>query len=130
MGCSPDPSGYEFEPLGRLDYVELGFKPISRDRTTWRSAGIRGACCPFVAQQITPDHRILEWPRLVGKSPIPQPGNFDAELDRPKVDMHEGHRRKAVDPGHRRGRRRKRLERIAIWRGEQPGEVVSESAQP
>jgi 5-methylcytosine-specific restriction endonuclease McrA len=41
--------------------------------------------------------------------------------------MHKGHRRrKAVDPHHRRGRRRKRLGRIAIERGQQPGEVVSE----
>jgi hypothetical protein len=30
------------------------------------------------------------------KEPDPQPSNFDAELGRPRVDMHEGHRRKAV----------------------------------
>src|SRR5207237_4673807 len=41
------PSGYEIDQLDRLDYVELGFKPNSRDRTTWRSAGICGACCPM-----------------------------------------------------------------------------------
>lgn len=35
------------EPAGRLDYVELGFKRNSQDRTTWRSAGIRGAPCPI-----------------------------------------------------------------------------------
>jgi hypothetical protein len=39
-------SDYEPEPLDRLDYVELGFKPSSRDRTTWRSAGICEASCP------------------------------------------------------------------------------------
>ena len=32
---------------GRLDYVELGFKRNSVDRTTWRSDGICGACCPI-----------------------------------------------------------------------------------
>lgn len=40
-------SDYEIDPLDRLGYVELGFKPISGDRTTWRSAGIRGASCPI-----------------------------------------------------------------------------------
>ena len=40
-------SAYELDPLDRLDYVGLGFKPISGDRTTWRSAGICVACCPI-----------------------------------------------------------------------------------
>jgi hypothetical protein len=44
---NPRPSGYELEPLDRLDYVELGFKRNSPDRTTWRSAGICRACCPI-----------------------------------------------------------------------------------
>jgi hypothetical protein len=44
---NPRPSGYELDPGGRLDDVELGFKRFPRDRTTWRSAGICGACCPI-----------------------------------------------------------------------------------
>jgi hypothetical protein len=43
----------------------------------------------------------------------PQPGDFDAELDRAQIEIHEG------DDA-------KRLERIANERGQQPGEVVSE----
>lgn len=35
--------GYESGPLDRLDYVERGSKLFSRDRATWRSAGICGA---------------------------------------------------------------------------------------
>src|SRR5262245_16887031 len=44
---NPRPSGYEPDSLSRLDYVELGFKRFSRDRATWRSAGICGASCPI-----------------------------------------------------------------------------------
>jgi len=39
-------SAYEIDPLDRLDYVELGFKPNLCDRATWRWAGICGARCP------------------------------------------------------------------------------------
>ncbi len=49
--------GAEIEAVDRLDYVELGFKRNWRDRATWRSAGICGACCPFLAPKVTADHR-------------------------------------------------------------------------
>jgi hypothetical protein len=61
------------------------------------------------------------------KEPDPRPGDFDAELDRAQIDMHEG------NPDARlsilvsvEGDDAKRLERIASERGQQPGEVVSE----
>jgi hypothetical protein len=47
LGFLPRRSAYELDPMDRLDYVELGFKRNSRDRTTWRSAGICGAPCPI-----------------------------------------------------------------------------------
>jgi hypothetical protein len=61
------------------------------------------------------------------KDPDPQPGDFDAELDRAQIEMHEG------NPDAKlsilvsvEGDDAKRLERIANERGQQPGEVVSE----
>jgi hypothetical protein len=61
--------------------------------------------------------------------PDPQPGDFDAQLDRARpgqIEMHEG------IPGAKlsilvsvEGDDVKRLERIASERGQQPGEVVS-----
>jgi hypothetical protein len=60
----------------------------------------------------------------------PQPGDFDAELDRVRpdqIEIHEG------NPGAKlsilvsvEGDDAKRLEQIASERGQQPGEVVSE----
>ena len=47
VGFLPRRSYYETDLLDRPDYVELGLKPISQDRTTWRSAGICGAPCPI-----------------------------------------------------------------------------------
>jgi len=62
--------------------------------------------------------------------PDPQPGDFDAELDRAhpaQIEIHDG------NPDAKlsilvsvEGDDAKRLERIASERGEQPGEVVSE----
>ena len=62
--------------------------------------------------------------------PDPQPGDFDAELDRARpdqIEIHEG------DPDAKlsimvnvEGDDAKRLEQIASERGQQPGEVVSE----
>ena len=63
-------------------------------------------------------------------SPDPQPGDFDAELDRAgsqRIEIHEGNPDAklsilvSVD-----GDDAKRLEQIASERGQQPGEVVSE----
>lgn len=34
--------------------MELGFKPNSRNRATWRAAGICGACCPICCPKIDP----------------------------------------------------------------------------
>ena len=61
--------------------------------------------------------------------PDPQPGDFDAELDRVRpnqIEIHEG------NPDAKlsilvsvEGDDAKRLERIASERGQQPGEVVS-----
>jgi hypothetical protein len=60
----------------------------------------------------------------------PQPGDFDAELDRApfdQIEIHEG------NPDAKlsilvsiEGDDAKRLERIATERGQQPGEVVSQ----
>jgi len=60
----------------------------------------------------------------------PQPGDFDAELDRARpdqIEIHEG------NPDAKlsilvsiEGDDAKRLERIADERGQQPGEIVSE----
>lgn len=47
LGFPQGRSDYEIDPLDRLDYVELGFKPNSRGRTTQRSTGICGAPCPI-----------------------------------------------------------------------------------
>jgi hypothetical protein len=62
--------------------------------------------------------------------PDPQPGDFDAELDRGNPDQVEIH---AGDPDAKltilisvEGDDAKRLERIARARGERPGEVVAE----
>ena len=62
--------------------------------------------------------------------PNPQPGDFDAELDRARsgqIEIHEG------NPDAKlsilvsvEGDDAKRLERIATERGQQPGEVVSQ----
>ena len=62
--------------------------------------------------------------------PDPQPGDFDAELDRARSDqiaIHEG------NPDAKlsilvsvEGDDAKRLERIATERGQQPGEVVAQ----
>lgn len=62
--------------------------------------------------------------------PDPQPGDFDAEIDRAQpgqIDLHEG------NPGAKltilvsvEGDDAKRLERIATERGQRPGEVVSQ----
>jgi hypothetical protein len=61
------------------------------------------------------------------RHPDPQSDDFDAELDRAQIEMHEG------NPGAKlsilvnvEGDDAKRLERIANERGQQPGEVVSE----
>jgi hypothetical protein len=63
-------------------------------------------------------------------NPDPQPGDFDAELDRARsdqIEIHEG------NPDAKlsilvsvEGDDAKRLERIATERGQQPGEVVSQ----
>jgi hypothetical protein len=62
--------------------------------------------------------------------PDPQPGDFDAELDRARPDQIETHK---GSPGSTlsilvsvAGDDAKRLERIATERGEQPGEVISQ----
>ncbi len=62
--------------------------------------------------------------------PDPQPGDFDAELDRARpsqIEMHKG------NPDAKlsilvsvEGDDAKRLEQIASERGQQPGEVVSQ----
>jgi hypothetical protein len=62
--------------------------------------------------------------------PDPQPGDFDAELDRARPDQIE------IDQGNPdaklsilvsvEGDDAKRLEQIAIERGQQPGEIVSQ----
>lgn len=59
--------------------------------------------------------------------PNPQPGDFDAALDRAEIEVHEG----SVDAKLSilisvEGDDAKRLEQIANERGQQPGEVVSE----
>lgn len=63
-------------------------------------------------------------------NPDPQPGDFDAELDRARPDQIEMHK---GNPGAKlsilvsvEGDDAKRLERIATERGQQPGEVVSQ----
>jgi len=60
----------EVNLLDRLDYVELGFRPISRDRTTWKSAGIRGAGCPSRSR---PRPQIIELAKIRRKTLIPTP---------------------------------------------------------
>lgn len=62
--------------------------------------------------------------------PDPQPGDFDAELDRARSDQIEMHK---GNPDAKlsilvsvEGDDAKRLERIATERGQQPGEVVSQ----
>lgn len=62
--------------------------------------------------------------------PDPQPGDFDAEIDRARpdqIEIHDG------NPGAKlsilvsvEGDDAKRLEQIATERGQQPAEVVSE----
>lgn len=69
-------------------------------------------------------------PKDPWKDPDPQPGDFDAELDRARpelIEMHKG------NPDAKlsilvsvEGDDAKRLERIATERGQQPGEVVSQ----
>ncbi len=62
--------------------------------------------------------------------PDPQPGDFDAELDRAKpgeIQIHEGNPdAKLTILVSVKGDDAKRLEQIATERGQQPGEVVSE----
>jgi hypothetical protein len=61
------------------------------------------------------------------RDPDPQPGDFDAELDRAQIEMHEGNPdAKLSILVNVEGDDAKRLERIANERGQQPGEVVSE----
>jgi hypothetical protein len=47
VGFPQGRSDYEPEPGVLLGYVGHGFKRFPRNRTTWRSAGIWGACCPI-----------------------------------------------------------------------------------
>ena len=70
----------------------------------------------------------------MGKDPWtdsdPQPGDFDAELDRiqaSQIEIHEGNpdARLTILVGVE-GDDAKRLERIAAERGQRPGEVVSQ----
>jgi hypothetical protein len=59
--------------------------------------------------------------------PDPQPGDFDAELDRATIEIQPGIANAKLSiliSGE--GDDAKRLERIASERGQQPGEVVSE----
>lgn len=60
----------------------------------------------------------------------PQPGDFDAELDRARsdqIEIHEGNpNAKLSILVSVEGDDAKRLERIATERGQQPGEVVSQ----
>jgi len=62
--------------------------------------------------------------------PDPQPGDFDAEIDRARSDqfeMHEGNPdAKLSIVVSVEGDDAKRLEQIAAERGQQPGEVVSQ----
>jgi hypothetical protein len=62
--------------------------------------------------------------------PDPQPGDFDAELDRARpgqIQIHEGKAdAKLSILVSVEGEDAKRLEQIANKRGQQPGEVVSE----
>lgn len=70
----------------------------------------------------------------MGKDPWtdadPQPGDFDAELDRAKpgqVEIHDGNRNARLTIlVSVEGDDARRLERIATERGQQPGEVVSQ----
>lgn len=61
--------------------------------------------------------------------PDPQPGDFDAEVDRARsdqIEIHEGNpEAKLSILVSVEGDDAKRLERIATERGQQPGEVVS-----
>jgi hypothetical protein len=60
-------------------------------------------------------------------NPDPQPGDFDAELDRGRIEIHEGNASAKLSIlVSVEGDDAKRLERIASERGQQPGEVVSE----
>lgn len=63
-------------------------------------------------------------------NPDPQPGDFDAELNRARpdqIEMHKGHPdAKLSILVSVEGDDAKRLERIATERGQQPGEVVSQ----
>jgi hypothetical protein len=62
--------------------------------------------------------------------PDPQPGDFDAEIDRAQPDqikIHEGNPDAALTIlVSVEGDDAKRLDRIASERGQQPGEVVSQ----
>jgi hypothetical protein len=61
------------------------------------------------------------------KNPDPQPGDFDAELDRAQIEIHGGNPNATLSIlVSVEGDDAKRLERIANERGQQPGEVVSE----
>jgi hypothetical protein len=69
-------------------------------------------------------------PRKPWIDPDPQPGDFDAELDRDpsgRVEIHEGNPDATLSMiVSVEGDDAKRLEQIASERGQQPGEVVSE----
>jgi hypothetical protein len=73
---------------------------------------------------------LIEMPKDPWTDPDPQPGDFDAELDRARsdeIEMHEGNfDAKLSILVSVEGDDAKRLERIASERGQQPGEVVSE----
>lgn len=62
--------------------------------------------------------------------PDPQPGDFDAEIDRAgsgQIEIHEGNPDATLSIiVSVEGDDAKRLERIATERGQQPGEVVSQ----
>lgn len=69
-------------------------------------------------------------PRDPWTDPDPQPGDFDAELDRARpgqIEMHKGNLdAKLSILVSVEGDDAKRLEKIAHERGQQPAEVVSE----
>lgn len=60
------------------------------------------------------------------KDTDPQPGDFDAELDRAQIEMHEGNPNANLSIiVSVEGDDARRRERIANERGQQPGGVVS-----
>lgn len=73
---------------------------------------------------------LTEMDRDPWADPDPQPGDFDAELDRAtsdQIEVHEGNPSATLTIVITvEGDDAKRLEQIATERGQQPGEVVSE----